>query len=237
MNLNPNRMSKLRRLFRYIAYSLLLVLVLFLLIAYALYLTAQRTPDFYRESLTIPQETQELRNREMLDKIRVLHNEVQEPEKTWSGSFTAEELNAYLAIEAVKQGANLIPGRIKEPRISFSDKTVDFACKLEEGPFQGVVHFEFGLTVPEPNRFTLRIKEAKLGKLPISKERSIQMLKEAVEKRGRDVVLGNEAGDPTLTLSLDLKYGKKRSIYLENVDFSDGMVRFVGTTEKTGKKE
>ncbi|MDR0704525.1 MAG: hypothetical protein LBF88_06000, partial [Planctomycetaceae bacterium] len=148
----------------------------------------------------------------------------------WQAVFTAEDMNAYFAVELSKKGANFFPNEITQPRLAFSDRQVDFACQITQGSFSGILHFTLGLTLPEPNRLMIRIKNAKLGKLPISKEIPVKFLVQTLEKKYQ-IQQGTEAGDPVITVILNMKYGKNCFVLLDGIIFQDGMVHLSGTTE------
>lgn len=220
-----------RKIFRFIAYALLAVLTVFLLILYLIYLSAQKPPEFYQRSLEIPIETQHVRNKEVTRTLRNLNNAVQSTDKPWQGEFTDADLNAFLAVETSKPGANLLPKELREPRLSFSSRTVDLACRIEEGAFTGILHLGLSLTLPEPNRLSIRIREARIGKLPMSRDRAALVLQETLKKQGIEARLTNEAGDPVLSFPLKLNVGKNQ-IVLEELDIQNGVVRFSGISDK-----
>lgn len=221
-----------RQLFRMIAYGLLGILLILLLVVYALYLSAQSPPRFYRDSLEVPLDTQRLRSQELVRKVNRLNNSLQETEKPWEAVFTMDELNAYFAVEVAKDGSNLFPPEVQEPRITFSNRQADFACRLNQGSVSGVLHLSAGMALTEPNTLKLRLKNVRLGKLPISKSSPAKMLAEAFEKKGYTVTQSDEDGDPTLTVVLNLNYDKKRKIRLDELDFQNGSVRIAGETLK-----
>jgi hypothetical protein len=159
-----------------------------------------------------------------------LNNAIQKIGESWQAVFTEDDLNAYFAVELTKEGANLLPKEIIEPRLTFSDRQIDFACQIQRGAFSGTLHLSLGLTLPEPNRFVIRIKNAKLGKLPISKEIPIKFLVKALEEKSYQVQQGTEAGDPTITVVFDIKYDNKRFVLLDGITFQDGSVHLSGTT-------
>lgn len=225
-----------RQLFRLISYVLLGVLLLFLLIVYSLYLSAQRLPDFYKESLAVSPELRQVQNKRMREKIINLNNSVQNTGKPWSIQFSEDDLNAYFAVELAREGSNILPRDITEPRLTFSDRQLDFACRVEQGSLAGILHLMVGLEIPEPNRLSIRIKNARLGKLPISREIPAKMLAEALEKAGYKVRQSTTADDPVVSFMLDLKYGKDLKVNLESLSLVDGAVQISGETEKaTGK--
>lgn len=207
-------------------------MLILLLTLYALYLSAQKPPKFYRDCLAVAVDLQQDRNREMLRKIRLLNNDIQKTDAPWEGRFSNEELNGYLAVEVQKESSTLFPSEVKAPRLVIRDRQLDFACRLEQGQLTGILHLAIGVTMPEPNILTLRLKHVALGRLPISKERPLQLLLDALRKQGYAVTEGIQNGDPTLTIPLDFKYGKDKKIRLENIELLEGGLNVSGTTSK-----
>jgi hypothetical protein len=226
-----------RKIFRLIAYILTGIFLILLLILYSLYLSAQRLPDFYKKSLAVDAEIQQLRNNEMRHKIGNFNNALQKVGEPWQAVFTAEDMNAYFAVELAKEGTNLVPNDIIEPRLAFSNRQVDIACQVTRGSFTGILHLTLGLTLPEPNRLMIRIKNAQLGKLPISKEIPVKFLVQAFEKKSYSVQQGTEAGDPVITVILNMPYGKNCLVLLEGITFQDGAVHLSGTTKPPNKQD
>ncbi|MDR2116962.1 MAG: hypothetical protein LBP87_11345 [Planctomycetaceae bacterium] len=232
----PPTMTR-RKIFRLIAYILTGIFLIFLLILYSLYLSAQRLPDFYKKSLVVDPEIQQLRNKETLQKIGNLNNAIQKTGEPWQAVFTADDLNAYFAVELEKEGTNLFPKEIIEPRLTFSDRQVDVACRVTRGAFSGTLHLSLGLTFPEPNRLVIRVKKAKFGKLPISKEVPVKFIMNTFKEKSYQVQQGMEAGDPTITVVFDIKYDNERLILLNGITFQDGSVHLSGTTEQHKQQE
>ena len=227
----------MRRTFRLIAYSLLAVLLVLLLTLYALYLSAQRPPKFYRDSLEVAADLQQARNKEMLRKVRLLNNAIQKTDVPWEGRFSNGELNGYLAVEVGKASSNLFPPEVKEPRLFVRDRQLDFACRLEQGQLTGILHLSIDVTVSEPNLLTLRLRRVAFGRLPISRERPTQMLLDGLRKQGYTVTEGVQGGDPIFTIPLDLKYGKDKKVQLENIELLEGGIRVSGTSRRVTNDE
>ena len=221
-----------RQLFRLISYVLLGILLVFLLIVYSLYLSAQRMPGFYKENLAVSDDRQQIRNTEMRHKIVELNNAVQATSKTWTIDFSDNDLNGYCAVELTREGSDILPPEIAEPRLAFSDRQVDIACRVDQGNFAGILHLTLGIEVPEPNRISLRIKNARLGTLPISRDIPRKLIVEALEKKGYEVRQSDAAGDPVLSFTVEFKYGKDKKVNLESLSFADGTVRISGETER-----
>ncbi len=224
-------MIQRRHLFRLISYSLLGVLLIFLLIVYALYLSAQRKPKFYQKALAVSPELRQIQNETMRAKIIELHNAVQNTRQPWAFTVTDEDLNAYCAVELAGPELNMLPKEMVEPRVAFSPRQVDVACRLDQGSLTGVLHLALGLEVPEPNRLAIRIKTARLGTLPLSRDTPARMLVDALQKQGCDVQQSEVMGDPLLSFRLDLKSTTGKKMRLEEVEIHNGIVTLSGETE------
>ncbi|GHT30470.1 hypothetical protein FACS1894214_0370 [Planctomycetales bacterium] len=227
------RFQKVRILLRFLSYLFLTVLFLFLLILYLLYLSAQRKPEFYKDELATPLPMLQQRNEEMLKNVNRLHNGIQsvlqKEKKTWKGTFTADEINGYFAVEAVKSSANILPAEIKEPRLTISPLKCELACLVEQDGFGGVLHLVFNIQLPEPNRVMLRIRNAQIGSIPVSRNYIISLLQNSLKQKGMNVTVGNEAGDPTLSFPLELNIGKKETLIIETLEIENGAASLTGS--------
>lgn len=224
-----------RQLFRLFAYVLLGICLILLLVLYALYLSAQKLPDFYRKSLSVPEESHLLQHERMRHKIGQLNNDLQRTEEKWEINVTDSDLNGFFAVESAKS-ENLFPPEIFSPRLSFSKRQIDFACRIEQGTVTGILHLSVQMTLPEPNRVMLRIKSAKLGRLPISKKLPARMLADALLKKEYDVQTDFDGDEPSITVTFDWKYAKKYSIELDALSVQDGVLQLSGSSKKEEKK-
>lgn len=224
-----------RQLLRLIAYGFVGILLVFLLLIYSLYLSAQRPPAFYKESLEIAHEILETRSLAMVEKSRELDVAVKKVDKPWETTFSDGELNGYFAVEATKPGAKILPNDVHDLRVRITPNQIDLACGIERGPLAGILHLTLGITLPEPNTLKIRIRNARIGRLPISKELAGNVMVEALEKQGRTVIRAHEEGDPTLTIPLDLKYGKDQRINLNELRLDDRTLRISGETMREKK--
>ncbi|MDR0869508.1 MAG: hypothetical protein LBN39_01800 [Planctomycetaceae bacterium] len=226
-----------RQLFRLIAYILLGVCFIFLLILYAMYMSAQKLPEFYQKKLAVSEQANERSNTEMRHKIEQLHNDLQKEDKQWETNITDNDLNGFFAVELAKEGANLFPKEIHSPRLSFSKQQIDFACRIEQGSIAGVLHIAVQLTVPEPNETVLQIKSAKVGTLPISKKLPAKMLTEMLTRKGYNVESNLDADEPVIRVKLNLKYAKKYKVQLDALSVQDGVLQLTGSSKKEEKKK
>ncbi|MDR0392458.1 MAG: hypothetical protein LBH59_11160 [Planctomycetaceae bacterium] len=220
-------MRQIMKMSIYIFLSLLLVLFL---VFYLLYLSAQREPEFYREAKNVPIEVQQTRNAVVIDKIRQLNNDFQSRNKNWSGTFTADEINAYLAVEATKTGANLLPPDLEEPRIAFLSGSVEIASKVRQNGFTAVLNISLGATMPEPDKLVFKMRSSQAGMLPLPQERIAGIIADALRRKWGNVTQGNDGGEPTFTIQLNIKNSTGKKVRIENFEIRTGVIQFSGTT-------
>ncbi|MDR2346463.1 MAG: hypothetical protein LBE18_10380 [Planctomycetaceae bacterium] len=220
-----------RQILKLSVYIFLGLLLILLLIFYLLYLSAQREPEFYREAKSVPIEVQQTRNAAVVDKIRTLNNDFQSRRKNWSSTFSAEEINAYLAVEATKPGANLLPPDLQEPRIVFIAGSVGIACRVQQRGLTAILNLSLGASMPEPNKLVFRMRNSQAGALPLSKDYIAQTIANVLRKKWGNVTQGNEGGDPTFTVQLNLKNKAGRNVKVESFEIRPGVIQFSGTTD------
>ncbi|MDR2763249.1 MAG: hypothetical protein LBB88_11640 [Planctomycetaceae bacterium] len=221
----------LRQILKISVYIFLGLFLILFLIFYLLYLSAQREPEFYREAKSVPLEVQQTRNAAVVDKIRTLNNDFQSRSKKWSGTFTAEEINAYLAVETTKSGANLLPSDLQEPRIVFLSGSVGIACRVRQRGLSAVLNLSLGASMPEPNKLVFRMRSSQAGALPLSKDYIVQTISNVLKSKWGNVTQGTEGGDPTFTIQLNIKNSAGRKVRVENFAIQSGVIQFSGTTE------
>ncbi|MGL4594720.1 MAG: hypothetical protein ACRCUY_08335 [Thermoguttaceae bacterium] len=201
-----------------------------------IYMSAQKMPGFYYEAISVSPDVEKERYDSMLKKTIRLNNALQNPQKPWSAMFTAADINSYLAVEIPKQGSNLLPEYILQPRISFSHRQVEIACRIYQDGISMGVYLVLGLTIPEPSRLQIRIKEARIGLIPIGREFFAPLLKDALKSNGFEVSESTEAGDPVLSMPLTLVYAKDFIIEVDGLEIEKEGIRFDGTAKKRNEK-
>ncbi|MDR1480677.1 MAG: hypothetical protein LBJ00_17260 [Planctomycetaceae bacterium] len=220
-----------RQVLRLSIYIFLGLFLILFLVFYLLYLASQREPEFYREAKNVPIEVQQTRNTAVLDKIRVLNNDFQNRSKKWSGVFTADEINAYLAVEATKPGANLLPSDLAEPRIAFSAGSVEIASKVRQHGFTAILNISLGATMPEPDKLIFKMRRSQAGVLPLPKERIAEIIAGVLRKKWGNVTQGTDGGDPTFTVILNIKNSVGRKVKVESFEIRSGVIQFSGVTD------
>ncbi|MDR2171689.1 MAG: hypothetical protein LBP59_16215 [Planctomycetaceae bacterium] len=226
----PSKLT-LRQILKLLVYIFFGLFLILFLVFYLLYLSAQREPEFYREAKSVPLEVQQTRNTEVIDKIRILHNDFQRKGKNWTGVFTADEINAYLAVEATKSGANLLPPDLQEPRIAFRTGSVEIACRVKQRGLTAVLSLSLGASMPEPNKLVFKMRSSQAGSLPLSKDYIAQTIANVLRRKWGNVTQGAENGEPTFTIQLNIKNSAGRKVNVENFEIRTGAIQFSGTTD------
>jgi hypothetical protein len=220
-------MRQIMKMSLYIFLGLLLILFL---VFYLLYLSLQREPEFYREAKNVPLDVQQTRNAVVVDKIRQLNNDFQSRSKSWFGTFTSEEINAYLAVEATKPDANFLPPELFEPRIAFSAGSVEIASKVRQRGLTAVLNISLGAAMPEPDKLVFKMRYSQAGALPLSKDYIANVIANVLRKKWGNVTQGNDGGEPTFTVQLNIKNSAGKKVKVESFEIRPGVIQFSGTT-------
>ncbi|MDR1924557.1 MAG: hypothetical protein LBQ66_09285 [Planctomycetaceae bacterium] len=221
----------IRQIIRLVIYGFAGLLLVFFLILYLLYLSAQKEPEFYRDAINVPEDVQKLRSAVVVDKIVELNNNFQSRSKSWSGEFTDDEINAYLAIEATKSGSKLLPSEVSNPRIAFAANSIMIASRIRQSGVSVVLNISFSATLPEPNKLIFKMRTSQLGSLPLSKEYVSNLAADVFRRQWGNVTPGTDGGEPTFTIQLNLKNSTGKKVNIEHVEIQEGVLRFAGTTE------
>jgi hypothetical protein len=151
-------------------------------------------------------------------------------ESRWQASFTADEVNAWMAEDLMKLFADLVPPGVRDPRFAFEPDRLTLAFQLDQGPFRSVVWVVARIDVPEPNEVAIRIEKIRAGVLPISPETLVKQLGNHALARGLD--LKWEHDGPELVARIRYRANvQRRDISLEHVLLTEGRVILEGRSE------
>jgi hypothetical protein len=153
-------------------------------------------------------------------------------EPRWQASFTADEVNAWLAEDLMKFFADLVPPGVRDPRVAFEPDRLTLAFQLDQGPFRSIISVVARIDVPESNEIAIAIEKIRAGVLPVSPEQLVQQLGNHALSRGVD--LRWEHDGPELVARIRYRANvHRRDISLEHVILSDGRVILEGRSDST----
>ena len=122
-----------RRWLKIVVWSIAGLVLLAGVAAVALYRAAGHVPEFYRQAVEVERAKQQAASEVMIKRATDLASDVQKS-GPWQATFTAAEVNGWLAVDLVKNHAGMLPGTISDPRVAITPEAVDVACRYRRVP-------------------------------------------------------------------------------------------------------
>ncbi len=207
-------------------------LLLLAAVAGGVYWASQRVPGFYREELDREPQVQRAASEAMLENASALASNVSK-EGRWSALFTAEQINGWLAVDAVENHPDLLPADIADPRIRIQPGRATFACRHGRGSLSTVVTLSVGLHLVKPNVVALRIDHVRAGVLPIPLSQILDGVAEAARRLNVHLAWRQVDGDPVALLTIPpARDGDDTEYELEALELRDGLIYLAGRTKR-----
>jgi hypothetical protein len=212
------------------------LLLLALGVAGGVYWASQHVPHFYEEALSQEPAQQQAANDQLLENATALAASARR-EGHWSALFTADQINAWLAIDLPQNFPGLLPAEVVAPRVRLSPGKATIACRYEEGSISTVVSLNVELYVHEPNVLALRIHNVRAGAIPIPLSQVLEGVTRAAEEMNLRLRWLKAEGDPVALVTLPSTMGKDGIYYrLEVLDLRDGVMYVAGHTHRAGEE-
>lgn len=192
-------------------------------------LSARSVPKFYRESLALPPQSADRAGDEFTQASFALANEVREAGR-WSGVFTDEQLNGWLAVDLPTKHADLVPDGFWNPRIRFDEDRVQVGVSHRVANVRTVVWLDVEVSMSGSHEAALRFHRARAGRLPLP----LGGLLDGVSQLANDLQVPirwtTVDGDPTALIGLPA-LGKEGLRYdLDKLKVSRGQIFISGHT-------
>jgi hypothetical protein len=222
-------MPRTLRLILFISGGIILLLVLVLL---GLYRAYRYEPEFYRKTLAVEPAVSEKASEQLIRRALDFENRVKR-EGPWSATFTAEQINGWLAYDLPKNHPQLLPPELHEPCIVIEPNRIQFACRYEKGVKSSVLCLTVELYLPEPNVLAVRVVGATAGKIPLPLKDLENQISEAAQNTRCRVDWKQIDGTPVALMTFP-RVGERGDLVMKikNVKIDDGLIQISGTTER-----
>ncbi len=197
------------------------------------YRSLQQVPDFYTQALARPAAEPAKAAYKFEQEVLELRNDVHR-EGDWQATFSAEEINGWLANDLPVKFPTALPSHVSDPRVAISTEMIQVACKYVDTRFDAVVSIgaQPKMTA-EPNVIAIRIKQVRAGALPVPLANFLEQISEHTAKAGVPLRWGEEDGDPVayITLPMNQPEFEGKTLRVETVELRDGALFVAGKTE------
>ena len=196
-----------------------------------IYWAASRTPSWYEQAV-VPQKpsVQKPKSEQMEQRAAELISGF-ETTGHWEVLITEEQVNGWLAYGLPEKHPDALPEGFAQPRIKIEPDGITGACRVERGAVAGVISIKVDVYLPEPNVVALRIRRARLGRLPWPLGKILESISQSARDSEVPLTWHQTDGDPVALIHVPLIKGDKRA-RIEKLQLDKGKIYIAGTTEK-----
>jgi hypothetical protein len=198
------------------------------------YRATQQAPEFYVRQLKSEASRRQRPTGDAFEKQALqLNNQIRKTDH-WQARFTADEINAWLAVDLPQKFPDALPPDVQSPRVAIEAAMIQVACRVESPQFSSVVSLGVHPYVTsEPNVVALRVKQLRAGTLPLPLGRYLDRITEQCAQAGVPLRWSEEEGDPValVTLPLAPEEFQNRLVRVEQIELIEGTLIVSGTSK------
>ncbi len=215
----------------------LLVLLVLVLLAgggmVAIWWASRHVPDWYREATeSVDSEKQREASDQMLQRVADLASGLKKTGR-WNVTFTAEQINGWMAVDLAQNHPNLLPPGLSDPRVVIEQDGITVACRASHGDLSSVVSLKVDVYLAEPNVIAMRIRRARAGRLPWPLATILDGTAEAARQHSLPLTWRRADGDPVALFTIPPVHDEDgKLVRIEALQLGDGEVYLAGTTEE-----
>ncbi len=193
------------------------------------YRASQRVPDFYRQAIATNPGTQREACDTFIANVTGLASDLHRPGH-WQRLFTANQINAWLALELTNDYPALVESQLTDPRIAIHEGEATIACCYDNGGTSVVLSLTVDVYLSEPNVLALRIRRARAGTLPIPLAGVLEAISAAAGELKLRLEWRKSQGDPVALVTFGVPNDSRSSrLALESVELHEGELFVAGT--------
>jgi hypothetical protein len=211
------------------------MLVLAAVSLWSLYRASQQVPEFYSAAVSRDPKVQHVARDEFIADVTALASDLHGT-GTWQRLFSADEINAWLALELTKNYPDVLDPRVRDPRISIHEQEATIACRFEDGGLTTVLSLTVEAYLAEPNLVALRVCRARAGALPVPLGQVLEGISQAAQQLKLRLEWRTTRGDPVALISFaSLGDTQAPRLELTSVELREGELFVAGRTGAAGE--
>lgn len=156
---------------------------------------------FYAKAIQVEPQALESASRQMESRVAALYSDAKPPGQ-WTTVFSDAEVNGWLAVALEEKYAELLPPEVSDPRVAFGDDRCLVGFHYHGQQIDAVVSVEAEPFMAADDVAAVRLRDARVGSLPIPMSKVVDSITEAAEQLGLLVRWTQLEEDPVLLVSL-----------------------------------
>lgn len=168
--------------------------------------------------------------RRVVTKAAACHAAISRP-GAWEAAVTADELNAWLAIDLPRNHRNVLPRGVSQPRLLFQPKHALIGTRIGYGPLTAVASLDFEIQLRDVNHLAIVLEQARLGAIPLPRPPILRELARRIAMLGMVTDLRMLDGRLVLMVYIPSTHDAGGTSYwLESLSIGEGELLLAGTT-------
>lgn len=187
---------------------------------------------FYAKALNVEPQAQKSASQRMENRVADLYSDDQ-PRGEWTTVFSDAEVNGWLAVALEERYADFLPPEVSDPRVAFGDDRALVGFHYRGGQIDAIVSLETEAFMADDDVAAVRLRDARVGSLPIPMSRVVESISEAADQLGLLIRWTQLEEDPVLLVSLtDVLSTDEEQRQLKLLKLRQGELLLTGSTEQ-----
>jgi hypothetical protein len=193
-------------------------------------------PVHYRQLAVSGGEDVEALSRRAVTKAAAWHASISRP-GGWETALTADEVNAWLAVDLPRNHPRWLPSGVAQPRIGFLPQHVLLGARVGYGPLTAVAAMDFEVVLRDVNHLAIVLDQAHVGAIPLPRAPILRELSRRISRLGMVTDLRRLDGRLVLMVYIPSTHDAGATSYwLESLAFGAGELLLSGETRSTAAK-
>jgi hypothetical protein len=220
------------RVLGYLTLGLVAIVVALGLLLTAAHYAFRQEPAFYREAMQAGQELQADDGEQLARRVLQLHNDTRQA-GGWEASFSAEQINSWLATDLQEKFPNVVPPQFQNPRLAIEQNLVRLACWYNDPPTNTILSLDLDLHLTdEPNVIAIHIHKARAGVVPVPLVQVFNTVSDFARRANIELSWANMSTDPVALVTIPSHREQwTQLLHLEALEVRDGEIYLSGRTE------
>jgi hypothetical protein len=185
------------------------------------YEAAQHVPAFYRDAVELDVDDQTPARDEFVAQLTALASDLNH-QGPWQTLFTADQINAWLALELKQNYPDMLSEGFCDPRISLRANEATIACRYETEKVSAIVSLTVDAYLHEPHVLALRIRRARAGALPLPLGQILDGVSHVARHLNLRLDWRKSHGDPVALITLPQPHASEReSLSLQTIELRE----------------
>lgn len=152
----------------------------------------------------------------------------------WEAAVTADEINAWLAVDLPRNHPRWLPQGISQPRLLFRPRHVALGTRVGYGPLTAVAWLDFEILLRDVNHLAIVLDRASLGAIPVPRTPILRALSSRISKLGMVTDLRMLDGRMVLMVYIPSTHDAGATSYqLQALQIGDGELLMSGETRSS----